>query len=200
MATAAMTIGQHVLQRIQPVIVAGLGQAERRQHHHAHAGAEEAAIDGGEELRERADQPIRRRLLARLRLGLQPGPAANSAVAASSSQGTRARNDGLSSASRISAPASAPTAEMSASSQRAAPEKLDVAPIGERRGDVAGKLRDRGGGVGRRSAASRASDIAPKVMNVPPPAMALTAPETKTCKEERRASRADILREAVGSV
>ena len=32
--------------------------------------------------------------------------------------------------------------------QRAAPKPLDVAPIGQRRGDVAGKLRHRRGGVG----------------------------------------------------
>lgn len=46
--------------------------------------------------------------------GFSHGPAANSAVAPISSQGTRARKDGLSSASKSSAPASAPIAEMTA--------------------------------------------------------------------------------------
>ena len=123
MATAAMTIDKQVLERVEPVIVAGLGQAERRQHHHAHAGAEEAAIDGGRELYQpnRAAAPSVAGLPG-LGFGFSQGPAANSAVAASSSHGTSARKDGLSSASRISAPASAPTAEMSAQHQRAAPE------------------------------------------------------------------------------
>ena len=41
---------QQVLQRVEPVIVAALGQAERRKHHDAHSGAEEAAIDRSRKL------------------------------------------------------------------------------------------------------------------------------------------------------
>ena len=46
-----------------------------------------------------------------LRFGLSQGPAAKRAVAARSNQGTMVRKDGLDSASRISAPTPAPTAD-----------------------------------------------------------------------------------------
>ena len=149
MATRGDDHRQHVLQRVQPVVVAALGQAERGQHHHAHAGAEEAAIDGGDELHERPGERAHRWPRGR------PSASASATARRRTARWRRAaatapaaRKEGLSSAKQDERAASAPTAEISAEQQRAAPEILDVAPIGERRGDVARKLRDRRGGVG----------------------------------------------------
>jgi hypothetical protein len=41
-ATAAITIGQEILQRVEAVVVAVLGEAEHGKRHDPHAGAEES--------------------------------------------------------------------------------------------------------------------------------------------------------------
>src|SRR5690606_18852272 len=75
--------------------------------------------------------------------------------------------------------------------QRAAPERADVGSVGERRSDVAGNwvmeevaFAAIGG--------TPTSDIAPKVMKVPPPATALTALDVKPAAKRRMASSRDI--------